>query len=215
MPVYFQYGEKEIAYLKKKDKKLAAVIDRIGMIQRAVNPDLFSALVHSITGQQISTKAHQAVWQRMLEDLGNITPEVINQLSLEEIQAFGMTFRKAGYIQSAAQKIIDKEFNINALHDLSDQEVCEKLTELKGVGQWTAEMLMIFSMQRMNILSYGDLAIQRGLRMIYHHQEINREKFNQYWKRFTPYASVASLYIWAVSSGAIPEMKDYESKKTK
>ncbi len=215
MPVYFQYGEKEIAYLKKKDKKLAAVIDRIGMIERAVNPDLFSALVHSITGQQISTKAHQAVWQRMLDSLETITPEVINQLSLEEIQAFGMTFRKAGYIQSAAQKIIDKEFNINALHDLSDQEVCEKLTELKGVGQWTAEMLMIFSMQRMNILSYGDLAIQRGLRMIYHHQEINREKFNQYWKRYTPYASVASLYIWAVSSGAIPEMKDYEPQKTK
>jgi DNA-3-methyladenine glycosylase II len=83
------------------------------------------------------------------------------------------------------------------------------------VGVWTAEMLMIFSMQRRNILSYGDLAIQRGLRMIYHHRQIDREKFNKYWKRYTPYASVASLYIWAVAGGAIPEMKDYAPQKSR
>ena len=93
--MYFQYGEKEIEYLKKKDKRLAAVIDQIGMIKRGVNPDLFAALVHSITGQQISAKAHRAVWKRMQEGLGTITPETISQLSLEEIQAFGMSFRKA------------------------------------------------------------------------------------------------------------------------
>jgi len=213
--MYFQYGEKEIEYLKKKDKQLAAVIDQIGMIKREVNPDLFAALVHSITGQQISSKVHQTVWKRMQEGLGTITPETISQLSLEEIQAFGMSFRKAEYILSAAQKIIFKEFDINSLHDLSDEEVCAKLTELKGVGVWTAEMLMIFSMQRRNILSYGDLAIQRGLRMIYHHRQIDREKFNKYWKRYTPYASVASLYIWAVAGGAIPEMKDYAPQKSR
>ncbi|OQB29070.1 MAG: DNA-3-methyladenine glycosylase [Bacteroidetes bacterium ADurb.Bin174] len=212
--MYFQYGEKEIEYLKKKDEQLAAVIDQIGMIKREVNPDLFAALVHSITGQQISSKVHQTVWKRMQEGLGTITPETISQLSLEEIQAFGMTFRKAEYIQSAAQKIVHKEFDINSLHDLSDEEVCAKLTELKGVGVWTAEMLMIFSMQRRNILSYGDLAIQRGLRMIYHHRQIDREKFNKYWKRYTPYASIASLYIWAVAGGAIPEMKDYAPQKS-
>jgi len=78
---------------------------------------------------------------------------------------------------------------------------------------WTAEMLMIFSMQRPNVLSYGDLAIQRGLRMVYHHRKIDKATFRKYWKRYSPYASVAGLYLWAVAGGAIDEMKDYAPKK--
>ena len=215
MTTYFQYNKKELEHLKKADKKLAAVIDQVGMIERVINPDLFSALVHSIVGQQISTKAHQTIWERMKNELGKISPVVIDSLPLEKIQQFGISFRKAGYIKSAAQKIITKEFDIHALHSMSDEEVCAKLSELNGIGVWTAEMLMIFSMQRPNVLSYGDLAIIRGLRMVYHHRKIDKEKFNKYWKRYTPYASIASLYLWAVAGGAIDGMKDYAPKKTK
>ncbi len=215
MAVYFQYGEKEIEYLKKKDKRLSEVIDRIGMIERKVNPDLFSALVDSIIGQQISTKAHKTIWQRMQNELGEITPDTIDTLSLEELQKFGITFKKAEYIKSVAQKVKSKEFDINSLHALSDEEVCAKLSELHGIGVWTAEMLMIFSMQRPNILSYGDLAILRGMRMVHHHRKIDKVKFNKYWKRYTPYASVASLYFWAVAGGAIEELKDNAPKKKK
>ena len=93
--------------------------------------------------------------------------------------------------------------------------MCEELIKLKGIGKWTAEMIMIFSMQRMNILSYGDLAIVRGMRMLYHHREITPEKFNKYWRRYTPYASIVSFYLWAIASGEIPEMKDYAPKKKK
>ena len=96
---------------------------------------------------------------------------------------------------------------------MTDNEVCAELSKLNGVGLWTAEMIMIFSMQRPNILSYGDLAILRGMRMLYHHREITKPKFKKYWKRYSPYASCASLYLWAVAGGAIPEMKDYASKK--
>jgi DNA-3-methyladenine glycosylase II len=137
-----------------------------------------------------------------------ITPDTINKLPLEELQQFGMSFRKAGYIKSAAQKILTKEFDINSLHSMSDEEVCAKLSELNGIGVWTAEMLMLFSMQRPNVLSYGDLAIRRGLRMVYQHKEIDKLKFNKFLKRYTPYASVASLYLWAVAGGAIDGMKD-------
>ena len=203
MAVYFQYGEKEITHLKKADKRLAAVIEQVGKIERAVNPDLFSALVNSIVGQQISTKAHQTIWERMQKELGEISPAVIDSLPLETLQRFGITFKKAAYIKSAAQKILTNEFDINTLHSMSDKEVCAKLSELDGVGVWTAEMLMIFSMQRPNVLSYGDLAILRGLRMVYRHRKIDKAKFNTYWKRYTPYASVASLYLWAVAGGAI------------
>jgi DNA-3-methyladenine glycosylase II len=213
MAVYFQYGEKEIAYLKKADKRLAEVINRAGMIQRPVIPDLFSALVHSIVGQQISTKAHQTVWERMSKELGEISPGIIDGLLLETLQQFGITFKKATYIKSAARKIVTGEFDINAICSMPDEDVCAKLSELDGIGVWTAEMLMIFSMQRPNILSYGDLAIQRGLRMLYHHRKIDKVKFNRYWKRYTPYASVASLYLWAVAGGAVEGMKDYSLKK--
>lgn len=212
MDDYFQYGAKEIEYLKKKDKKLAAVIDRIGMIKREVNPDIFSALVNSIIGQQISTKAHQTIWVRMQKELGEITPDTIDNISLEGLQKFGTTFRKAEYIKSMAQRVKSKEFDIDSLHSLPDAEVCAKLSELHGVGVWTAEMLMIFSMQRMNILSYGDLAIIRGMRMVYRHPKIDKATFNKYWKRLTPYASVASLYFWAVAGGAIEELKDFPLK---
>jgi DNA-3-methyladenine glycosylase II len=212
---YFKYGDKEIAHLKRADKRIAAVIERIGMIERPVISDLFSALVHSIIGQQISTKAHQTVWERMKKELGEITPDCIDRLPLEELQKFGTTFGKATCIKSAAQKIMSKKFDINSLHSMPDEEVCANLSGLKGIGVWTAEMLMIFSMQRPNILSYGDLAILRGLRMVYRHREINKEKFNNYWKRYTPYASVASLYLWAVAGGAVEEMKDYAPQKKK
>jgi len=213
MAIYFQYGDREIKHLKRVDRRLAAVIDRVGTIERTVNPDLFSALVNAIVGQQISTKAHQTVWKRMQKDLKEVTPVVIDALSLEKLQQFGITFRKAAYIKSAARKILTNEFDINSLHAMPDNEVCAKLSELDGLGVWTAEMLMIFSMQRPNILSYGDLAIHRGLRMVYHHRKIDKALFNRYFKRYTPYASVASLYLWAVAGGAVEGMKDYAPKK--
>jgi DNA-3-methyladenine glycosylase II len=209
MANYFEYGEKEIEHLKRSDKRLMAAIEGIGMIRRPVIPDLFSALVHSIVGQQISTKAHQTVWKRMQNKLQKITPATVDSLTQEELQQFGVTFRKAGYIKSAAQKILTGEFDINALYSMTDEEVCARLSELDGIGVWTAEMLMLFSMQRPNVFSFGDLAIQRGLRMLYRRKKVDKASFNEYWKRYSPYASVASLYLWAIAGGAIEELKDY------
>ena len=212
---FFKYGIKELEFLKSKDKKLAEVIDKIGMIDRVIIPDVFSALINSIIGQQISTKAHQTIWERLQNKLDNITPSAIINLPDEELQSIGISFKKVSYIKNIAQKVLDKELDIDNLHTLTDDEVCEELIKLKGIGKWTAEMIMIFSMQRMNILSYGDLAIVRGMRMLYHHREITPEKFNKYWRRYTPYASIVSFYLWAIASGEIPEMKDYAPKKKK
>ncbi len=215
MADYFQYGEKEIEYLKRVDKRLAAVIDQVGMLERAVIPDLFTALVHSIIGQQISTKAHQTIWERIERDLVEVSPVVMDGLSLEKLQQFGITFKKAAYIKSAARKVLTGEFDLSLLHAMPDEEVCVRLSGLDGIGVWTAEMLMLFSMQRPNVLSYGDLAIIRGLRMVYRHREIDRKRFDKYRKRYAPYASVASLYLWAVAGGKVPGMKDYAPQKKK
>lgn len=213
--LYFEYGQEEMEYLKSKDKHLAEVIDRIGKIERTVNPDLFSALINAIVGQQISTKAQQTVWKRMYNLLGEITPVSILNRSKEDLQGIGLSFRKVDYIRNIAQKVADKELDLEALHGMNDEDLCAELSNLKGIGKWTAEMIMLFSMQRKNILSYGDLAILRGMRMLYHHREITNEKFQKYWRRYSPYASIASLYLWAIAGGALPEMKDYAPKNKK
>lgn len=215
MAEWFQYGAREIEHLKRKDKRLAAVIDRVGMVERAVIPDLFTALVHSIVGQQISTKAHRTIWERIENGLGEISPSVIDGLPPEELPRFGISFRKAAYIKSAARKIVAGEFDIDSLRSMPDVEVCARLCTLDGIGVWTAEMLMIFSMQRPDILSYGDLAIIRGLRMVYRHRDIDRAKFDKYRKRYAPYSTVASLYLWAAAGGAVEGLEDRAPKKPK
>ena len=213
--MYFEYGEREVEYLKKKDARLAEVIERVGHVYRRVDDDLFSSVVHHIIGQQISTKAQQTIWQRMNDTLGTVSAETINDSDVDTLQSLGMTFRKAEYIKDFARKIIDGEFDLDAVEHMSDEDAIRALSGLKGIGVWTAEMILLFCLQRPNILSYDDLAIQRGMRMVYHHRKIDRKLFEKYRRRLSPYCSVASLYFWAVSGGAIPEMKDYAPKTKK
>ena len=196
---YFEYGEKEIDHLRKRDKKLGAAIDRIGMIRRAVNPDLFAALAESVVGQQISSKAAQTVCGR-LGALCGMDSGRMRALSTEEIQACGMSMRKAGYLKSIAEAAASKAIDFAALHDKSDEEIARELTALKGVGQWTAEMLLIFSLARPDVVSYGDLAIRRGMMRLYRLGDLPKEKFARYAKRYSPYGSVASLYLWQIST---------------
>jgi len=197
--VVFEYGQKEIDYLKRKDKKLGIAIDRIGMIKREITPDPFTALVSSVVSQQISNKAATTVWNRLCALLGSITPESITQADLAEIQGCGMSKRKASYIKGIADAAVIGIVDFNRLHTLTDEEIIKKLSSLHGVGIWTAEMLLIFSLSRPNVLSYKDLAICRGMMNLYGIKELPKEKFERYRKRYTPYGTVASLYLWALS----------------
>lgn len=212
--MYFQYGEKEIVYLKSKDKKLGAVIEQLGHIYRPVDTDLFSSVVHHIIGQQISTKAQQTIWNRLSQELGKVNADSLLAVKRECLQSFGMTFKKADYILDFAKKVNCKEFDLDAISGKSDAEAIAELSSLKGIGVWTAEMILLFCLQRPDVLSFGDLAILRGMRMVYHHRKIDRKLFEKYRRRLSPYCSVASLYFWAVAGGAVPELKDYAPKRS-
>lgn len=209
----FEYGNREIEHLKNRDKLLGEAIEKIGHIYREVDTDLFSSIIHHIIGQQISVAAQATVWQRLYSDMGEVTAKNICAIDRDELQKFGITFRKADYIKDFAEKVSLGEFDIEALNNMPDETVIKELSALKGIGPWTAEMLMTFSMQRPNVLSFGDLAIHRGMRMLYHHHIIDKKKFEKLAKRYSPYGTVASLYLWAIAGGAIPEMRDYASKK--
>jgi DNA-3-methyladenine glycosylase II len=197
----FIYGERETVYLKKRDKTLGAAIDAIGLIRRKVRPDFFSALVNSVVGQQISTTAQATIWKRLKSGLSEITPQTILSCTEAELQSYGITFRKASYIRGVAEMAADGRLDIDTLRTKTDAEVCEELVKIKGIGVWTAEMLMLFSMQRPDILSFGDLAIHRGMRTLYNHNEISRELFEKYRRRYSPFGSVASLYLWEIAGG--------------
>jgi len=213
--MYFEYGEKEIEYLKSKDKKLGEAIERIGHICRETDSDLFTSIIKQIVGQQISAPAFKTVWNRVENLIGTVNAENILSLPDEELQSCGLSYRKVGYIKDFAQKVKNGEFDVEKLNTMSDEDVIKELSSLKGIGVWTSEMLMLFCMQRPDIVSFGDLAIIRGMRMLYRHRKIDKEKFNRYRRRYSPYGSVASLYLWAISAGAIPELTDPAPKTKK
>ena len=118
----FAYGETELAWLRKKDKRLGEVIDRIGHIDRAVDMDLFSSVVHHIIGQQIATKAQATVWQRMQEALGAVNAETILAAGVPKLQSLGMTFRKAEYITDFAEKVCTGAFDLDAVQRMNDAD---------------------------------------------------------------------------------------------
>ena len=196
--MYFKYGEEEIEYLKSRDEKLSKFIEKIGHINRKVDKDLFSALVHHIVGQQISTKAQETIWQRINNELKVINPDSVQKAGIDKLQSLGVSSRKAEYIMDFANKVKSGEFDIDSIAKKSDEDAISELIKLKGVGVWTAEMLLLFCLGRKNVFSFDDLGIQRGLKILYHHRKITKTLFKKYRKRFSPYCSVASLYLWEI-----------------
>jgi len=134
-------------------------------------------------------------------------------LPAEAIRDCGASGRKAQYILEAARQFAEGRLDPAALASLPDEAVCAQLQTLPGVGRWTAEMLLLFSLQRPDVLSFGDFGIRRGLRMLYRHRELTPALFQRYRRRFSPYGSTASLYLWAVAGGALPELTDPAPKK--
>jgi 3-methyladenine DNA glycosylase/8-oxoguanine DNA glycosylase len=195
----FNYGQTEINYLTQHDPQLGSVIDKIGMIEHEMMPDLFTALIRSIVGQQISNKAAETVWRRLSAKMAVINADTIANTELADIQQCGLSLRKAGYIQNIANKTVAGELDFLVLSTLPNDEFIKILSSLHGVGVWTAEMLLIFSLGRPDVVSWGDLAIRRGMMKLYDLPELTKAQFIDYCANYSPYGSVASLYLWALS----------------
>jgi len=198
---YFKYGKKEIEHLSGVDKKLGAFIKKTGKLKREISGDIFASLIDSIVSQQISGKAAVTVGERLTKLAGGaITPQSIHKLKQSQIQACGMSNKKAEWIKSAANKVVNNEIDLEAVADMQEDAAMELLCTLDGVGVWTAEMLLIFSLGRKNVMSFSDLAIRRGLMNLYGLDKIGKKDFEEYKKRFSPYGTVASFYIWEASA---------------
>jgi 3-methyladenine DNA glycosylase/8-oxoguanine DNA glycosylase len=213
-----------IAYLSKKDKKMAAFIAATGPIEREVHDDVFEALVSSIVSQQVSGAAARTVWGRLEAACGGsregagcvareaasearaaagciVTAERVSALSIEALRALGMSGRKAEYVAGVAEAVTSGVLDLEALQHEPDAVVVERLSALRGVGVWTAEMLLIFAFLRPDVLSYGDLAIRRGIMELYGLRSLSKEQFERYRRRYSPYGTTASFYLWRASHG--------------
>ncbi|MFB9329111.1 DNA-3-methyladenine glycosylase family protein [Paenibacillus aurantiacus] len=196
----FAYGEDAIGYLSRADNLLGETMARLGRIERAIIPDPFAAIVHAVVGQLISVKAANAIWLRLQERLGEMTPSRVAELPAEELRACGVTMRKAETIRAIACAELAGELGLDRLNALADEEIIRSLTALKGIGRWTAEMLLIGSLERPDVVSWGDVAIRRGMMKLYGLSELTKRQFDEYRSRYSPYGSVASIYLWAIAS---------------
>lgn len=181
--------------LRKAAPELAPLFDRYGFIRRPMNPDLFGALSESIVGQQISTKAQQTILGRLAERLGAVTPEKILSVPPETVTACGVSLRKTDYLRGAAEAVtagMTKTF----LETLDDNGIISHLTRLQGVGIWTAEMMLIFCFGRPNVLSFGDFGIRTALARLHGVEKLPKALFEEDRRRFSPYGTVASFYLW-------------------
>ena len=175
------------------------VIKQVGPFKLTLQPGRFQVLVRSIVSQQISTSAARSIRQR-LEDLvapGKITPETIKQLSNEQLRSVGLSNQKANYISDLGQRTQSGELRLNQIGRLSDERVIEQLTQVKGIGRWTAQMFLMFCLGRPDVLPDDDLGIRSAIRNLYELDELpDKETCHEIAEPWRPYATVACWYCW-------------------
>ena len=201
----FFYTDEELLLLKAKDEKLALLIAQCGKISREVEQDPFIALISSIIGQQVSNKAAFTIFARLKNIVYDyqVTPKHIMLLSLEEIKTCGMSMKKAENIYLIAKAFVEKKIIPEKWHLMEDKEIIQELMQLQGIGQWSAEMFLLFCLQRKNILSYGDFGIKKGLCLLYGLEKISKKDFAYYQEKFSPFGSIASFYLWELANGKV------------
>lgn len=159
----------------------------------------YERLCISIINQQLSTASAMAVRERVFEQLDDeITPQRVLQTEETALREAGLSQRKIEYLRNAARAFEEGNYTREGLSDYSNEEIADRLIEIKGVGEWTARMFLLFVMERPDILPLGDLAIRRGIEQLYNNgNEMTREEMREVAERWKPYRSVATKYIWA------------------
>lgn len=193
-PSYWQQATQE---LSKNDAVMHKLISRYADTILTSRGDAFTTLVRSIVGQQISVKAAESVWQKIITTLPDITPASITSVDDDTLRACGLSFRKISYIKDCAYYFASDLLKKATWNELDDEALITVLTNIKGIGRWTAEMFLIFHMQRSNILPLDDIGLQRAISIHYNEkQAIIKQDIKKIAQPWHPWCSVATWYLW-------------------
>jgi DNA-3-methyladenine glycosylase II len=186
-------------HLRKADTVMREIIHRVGPVRLRLERNRFAMLVRSIISQQISTSAARSI-RRRLEELvspGTITPADIVSLKTRQLRSVGLSGQKASYIQDLASKVNSSELNLRQIGRLGDERVIEQLTRVRGIGHWTAQMFLMFSLGRPDVFPYGDLGIRSAIRKAYSLDELpDHQQSKLIAEPWHPHATIASWYLW-------------------
>ena len=190
-------------YLRGQDSVLRGLIDAQGPIdpetdRRGSRPDPYIALSRAIVGQQVSTKAAASIWAKFEDALGgDPNPKAVAEAEIEVIRGAGLSGAKASYVKDLAEHVERGNLDLGRVGELADEDVIAALTEIKGIGRWTAEMFLIFHLGRPDVISAGDLGIRRAIQIAYGLEELpgpgDMERISDSWR---PQRTLACLYLW-------------------
>jgi DNA-3-methyladenine glycosylase II len=186
-------------HFRSSDPVLAEVIRRVGPLTLKPNRDRFKMLVRSILSQQISVLAARAILSRLEEALApaGIRPESLSRLTVDELRAVGISRPKAGYLLDLAQKCQDGTVRLERIGRLSDERVIDELVQVRGIGQWSAHMFLIFALGRPDVFPHDDLGIRSAIRRLYALEDLPaRDVCMEIGNRWRPYATIGSWYCW-------------------
>ncbi len=185
----------------KKDTILKNIIKATGKLEPVASKDLYSSLLTSIVSQQLSVKAADTIWSRFILLFPDKIPhaELLLEIQDDKLRAVGLSYQKAGYLKNIASFSKDKMLIYKSLYRKSNDDLIEYLTEIKGVGRWTAEMILMFSLNRADVFPVDDLVIQNALKKHYHltskGKELHKE-MNEIAVKWQPYRSLACRHLW-------------------
>jgi DNA-3-methyladenine glycosylase II len=187
-----------VRHLKKADPVLAAIIERVGPCRLTYREPTFESLVRSIAFQQLNGKAAKSIYDRLVTAAGGaLTPESILALSLEQMRSAGLSRQKLAYMRDLAQRTRSGEIDFSRLPEMSDDEVIEHLTRVKGIGIWSAQMFLIFALRRPNILPTADYGVRAAIMKQYRKRKLpNHKQIVRLARAWHPHCSVACWYLW-------------------
>lgn len=191
------YGMKEMQYISDKHPVMKTLVEHYGKLQMGKVKDIYTSLVLHIISQMLANSVSEILIKRFLNLVGEITPENVIRVGKEAIRECGISLKKAEYILELSHSIVEKVYDFSGLESMSDDETVKYLMQIKGVGKWTAEMIVEFTMGRLNIFSYDDVALQNGIKKAHGFKTLSKMRFEQLRKLYAPYCSVASVYYYA------------------
>jgi DNA-3-methyladenine glycosylase II len=188
-----------VDHLCRADPVLGAVIDRVGPFTIAYREPTFETLARAIVFQQLNGTAARTIWQRLVDAAGGepLTPHAILRLRMPTLRRVGLSRQKASYVRELARHTAEGRLDFAALPAMSDDEVIAALTQVKGIGVWSAHMFLIFALRRHDVLAVGDYGVRAAIKKLYRKRKLpsprEMEKLARSWR---PYASVACWYLW-------------------